>query len=72
MQDRKSPRSAENQQVTRKIETERETDGRWIAEIVDMPGILAYGKSEEIAKANAYAPALRVIADCERKSKKPE
>jgi predicted RNase H-like HicB family nuclease len=46
-----------------RIETERETDGRWIAEITDMPGVMAYGSTELEAKANAYALALRVIAD---------
>lgn len=51
------------------IETERETDGRWIAEIADMPGVLAYGESEDAARANAYALALRVIADQVEKSK---
>jgi hypothetical protein len=38
------------------IETERENDGRWIA---DIPGVLAYGRTENQAKANAYALALR-------------
>jgi predicted RNase H-like HicB family nuclease len=42
------------------IETERETDGRWIAEIPELPGALAYGETEEEAKANAYALALAV------------
>jgi len=41
------------------IETERENDGRWIAEIADIPGVLAYGRTENQAKANAYALALR-------------
>lgn len=50
------------------IETEREDDGRWIAEIADMPGILVYGQTEEQAKAKAYALALRVIADDVEKS----
>ena len=45
------------------IETERETDGRWIAEITDIPGVLAYGETEDATRANAYALALRVIAD---------
>jgi predicted RNase H-like HicB family nuclease len=45
------------------IEVERETDGRWIAEISDMPGVMAYGDTEKEARANAYALALRVIAD---------
>ena len=51
-----------------KIETERETDGRWIAEIGEIPGALAYGKTEDEAKANAYALALRSIADDVEKS----
>ena len=51
------------------IETEREEDGRWIAEIIDMPGVLAYGSTEPEAKAHAYALALRVIADDVEKSK---
>lgn len=46
-----------------RIETEREDDGRWIAEIADMPGVMAYGKTQNQAKAKAYALALRVIAD---------
>ncbi len=45
------------------IETEREQDGRWIAEVTDIPGALAYGDTETQAKANAYAIALRAIAD---------
>lgn len=52
------------------IETEREEDGRWIAEITDIPGVLAYGTTEDEAKANAYAIALRVIADQVEESKK--
>jgi predicted RNase H-like HicB family nuclease len=40
------------------IETERETDGRWIAEIPEIPGAMAYGKTEDEAKANAYVPGL--------------
>jgi predicted RNase H-like HicB family nuclease len=52
------------------IETEREEDGRWIAEITDIPGVLAYGSTEDEAKANAYALALRVIADQVEESKK--
>ena len=45
------------------IETERETDGRWIAEITDIPGALAYGETEEAARANVDALALRIIAN---------
>jgi len=46
-----------------KIEVEREEDGRWIAEISALPGVLAYGKTEAEARANTMALALRVIAD---------
>ncbi len=52
------------------IETERETDGRWIAEIPEIPGAMAYGKTENQAKAKAYALALRTIADDMEKSKR--
>ncbi|MGN6489184.1 MAG: type II toxin-antitoxin system HicB family antitoxin [Devosia sp.] len=46
-----------------RIEIEREEDGRWIAEIPALPGVLAYADSEEAARAKAEALALRVIAD---------
>ena len=46
-----------------KIEFEREEDGRWIAEIADLPGVLAYGATREEAEAAVEALALRVIAD---------
>lgn len=45
------------------IETERETDGRWIAEVPELPGVLAYGATESEAAAKAEALALRVLAD---------
>lgn len=46
-----------------KIEIEHEDDGRWIAEVTDLPGVLAYGSSREEAIAKAESLALRVIAD---------
>ena len=46
-----------------KIEIECEDDGRWIAEVPDLPGVLAYGSTRERAVANAEALALRVIAE---------
>ena len=56
-----------------KIETEREDDGRWLAEIADLPGVLAYGKSREEAVARTKALALRVLADrLEHGEKVPE
>jgi predicted RNase H-like HicB family nuclease len=45
------------------IEFERETDGRWIAEIPEIPGVLAYGATQSQAVAKAKALALRVLAD---------
>jgi predicted RNase H-like HicB family nuclease len=49
--------------VTFAIELEQEDDGRWIAEVIDLPGVLAYGRSEAEAKAKVQALALRVVAD---------
>lgn len=46
-----------------KIESEREDDGRWIAEVPALPGVLAYGESNATARARVQALALRVIAD---------
>jgi hypothetical protein len=63
MAKRRSPRSAKSQDLRFNIETERENDGRWIAEIADIPGVLAYGRTENQAKANAYALALRVMPE---------
>ena len=45
------------------IGIEQEHDGRWIAEVVELPGVLAYGRSLQEAKAKALALALRVVAD---------
>lgn len=60
---KKPPQPAVGAEVHFSIETEREEDGRWIAEVTDIPGALAYGETEEQARANVYALALRVIAD---------
>ena len=45
------------------VELDQETDGRWIAEVADLPGVMAYGKSADEAKARVQALALRVVAD---------
>ncbi len=45
------------------IEVEREDDGRWIAEVPDLPGVMAYGKTRDDAVHRVQALALRVIAD---------
>ena len=46
-----------------KIELEREDDGRWIAEVPELSGVMAYGKTREEAIAKVEALALRVLAD---------
>lgn len=45
-----------------RVETEREVDGRWIAEIASLPGVLSYGATREEAVAKAEGLALRVLA----------
>ena len=42
---------------------EREEDGRWLAEVPELPGVLAYGTSAQEAMSKAESLALRVIAD---------
>ncbi len=49
--------------VAFRIEFEQETDGRWIAEVIELPGVLAYGASQDEAVARVQALALRVVAD---------
>ena len=45
------------------VETEQEDDGRWIAEVTELPGVMKYGASRDEAIAQAEALALRVVAD---------
>ncbi|MBF0241764.1 MAG: type II toxin-antitoxin system HicB family antitoxin [Desulfamplus sp.] len=45
------------------IECEKEDDGRWIAEIEELPGVLAYGSSQNEAMSKVEALALRVLAE---------
>lgn len=45
------------------IEVEVETDGRFMAEVIDLPGVLVYGKTEEEAIAKVQALALQVLAN---------
>lgn len=61
--DRKPPQGVGSQDLRFVIETERENDGRWIAEISQVPGALAYGATREEAIKKAYAIALRSVAD---------
>jgi predicted RNase H-like HicB family nuclease len=46
-----------------KIELEQEADGRWLAEIPVLPGVVAYGQTREEAIASVKALALRALAD---------
>ncbi|MBI4068523.1 type II toxin-antitoxin system HicB family antitoxin [Candidatus Kaiserbacteria bacterium] len=54
------------------IEFERETDGRWIAEIPQLPGVMAYGKTKREAQRNVYAIALRTLADKVERGRTPQ
>ncbi|MGH8659996.1 MAG: type II toxin-antitoxin system HicB family antitoxin [Gammaproteobacteria bacterium] len=45
------------------IEYEREEDGRWLAEVPQLPGVLAYGTTPDEAMAKAEVLALRVLAE---------
>jgi predicted RNase H-like HicB family nuclease len=49
--------------ITLRVETEQETDGRWLAEVVELPGVLAYGGRQEEAVSRVQALALRVVAE---------
>lgn len=49
--------------ITFKVEIEQEQDGRWLAEVVELPGVLAYGASQDAAVSRVQALALRVIAE---------
>jgi predicted RNase H-like HicB family nuclease len=55
------------------IEVEREEDGRWIAEVPDLPGVMTYGRERDEAISKVEALALRVLADrLEHGEKVPE
>jgi len=45
------------------VEIEQEDDGRWLAEVLELPGVLAYGGTPEEARAKVQAFALRVVAE---------
>ena len=46
-----------------KIELEQEEDGRWIAEVPELPGVMVYAQTREMALSHVEALALRVIAE---------
>jgi predicted RNase H-like HicB family nuclease len=45
------------------VEIDREDDGRWIADVVELPGVMAYGKTEDEALAKGKVLALQVVTD---------
>ena len=45
------------------VEVEQEEDGRWLSEVPELPGVLAYGRTRAEAVAHAQVLALRVMAD---------
>lgn len=49
--------------MTFTVEYEREDDGRWLAEVLELPGVLAYGDTSDEAIAKVQALALRTLAD---------
>ena len=54
------------------VELDREKDGRWIAEIPDIPGAMAYGVTKAEALRRAYAVALRTLADTVEQGRTPQ
>jgi predicted RNase H-like HicB family nuclease len=54
-----------------KVKFDKEKDGRWIAEIPELPGVLVYGATKSEAEFRAVALALRVLADRTEQVKKP-
>jgi predicted RNase H-like HicB family nuclease len=56
-------RSRTRGEMILRIETEQELDGRWLAEIPELSGVVVYGPTEAEAMARAKALALRVLAD---------
>jgi len=54
------------------IECEQKVDGRWLAEVIELPGVLAYGATKNEAIVNAETLAMSVNAEFEPKSKVQE
>ena len=65
------PRPPEGSDQSFTIEFEREEDGRWLAEVLELPGVMAYGNTKQDAEVNVTAIALRVIADRTEQVRKP-
>ena len=56
-------RAAKSTAFNLKVESDRETDGRWIADFPELPGVTVYGRTRKQALVAVEALALRVIAD---------
>jgi predicted RNase H-like HicB family nuclease len=54
-----------------RVDFEQEDDGRWLAEISELPGVMAYGPTKRDAEVAVVALALRVLADRTEQRKKP-
>lgn len=54
-----------------RIVFEQEADGRWLAEVPELPGVMVYGATKQDAEVAVTALALRVIADRTERVKKP-
>jgi predicted RNase H-like HicB family nuclease len=63
MTKRKAAGNVRSRDLRFQFEIEREDDGRWIAEIPEVPGAMACGATEEEAKAKVYTQALYAVAD---------
>ena len=64
---RKPPEADRSRHMRFNFQIERESDGRWLAEIPEVPGAMAYGSSEGEARAKAYALAMYAMADTTEK-----
>jgi predicted RNase H-like HicB family nuclease len=53
------------------VKFDREEDGRWIAEVPELPGVMVYGSTQKEARAKAEALAFRVLADQRDEANKP-
>src|SRR3989442_1323092 len=56
-------RHTREEMIKFRVEIEQEADGRWIAEVVELPGVIAYGSSQQMARAKVQALASRMVAD---------
>ena len=67
----KPPQSPPPEAESFKVEYEQEEDGRWLADIPELPGVMAYGPTKRDAEVATVALALRVLADRTEQRKKP-